>query len=125
VFDLLDASDLRFGRWVRQAPYRPQCGVVSEVPHGRQIAALPPAEQFAAMELFRGTMVRHSLIAYRADDPQMELSFGSAHLHDFVPHRVATAVIIEPGAHVSRPRDVCDARGASDVRGDRRAPHPP
>jgi SAM-dependent methyltransferase len=95
VFDLLDASNLRFGRWVRQAPYRPQCGVVSEVPHGRQIAALPPAEQFAAMELFRGTMVRHSLIAYRADDPQMELSFGSAHSHDFVPHRIATAVMIE------------------------------
>lgn len=95
VFDLLDESGLRFGRWVRQAPYRPQCGVVSELPHGRQIAALPAAEQFAALELFRGTMVRHSLIARRADDSWPELSFDGSGWHGFVPHRVATAAVID------------------------------
>jgi SAM-dependent methyltransferase len=95
VFELLDESSLRFSRWVRQAPYRPQCGVVSELPHGGQIASLPPAEQFAALELFRGTMVRHSLIASRDDDAPFELSFESADWRGFVPHRVATAAVIE------------------------------
>ena len=33
------------------------------------LATLPPREQFAAAELFRGTMLRHSLIAYRVDGP--------------------------------------------------------
>ena len=95
VFDLLGKSGLRFGRWVRQAPYRPQCGVVSELPHGRQIALLSPAEQFGALELFRGTMVRHSLVAYRADEQQTEFSFAGSESHCFVPHRVATAAVIE------------------------------
>ncbi len=95
VFDLLDESGLRFGRWVRQAPYRPQCGVMSGLPHGRQIASLPLAEQFAALELFRGTMVRHSLIARRADDSRLEPSFGGTDWQRFVPHRVATAAVID------------------------------
>jgi SAM-dependent methyltransferase len=95
VFDLLDESGLRFRRWVRQAPYRPHCGVISELAHGRQIASLPPAEQFAALELFRGTMVRHSLIACRADDPRTELSFSGSDWSGFVPHRVATVAVIE------------------------------
>jgi hypothetical protein len=33
------------------------------------LAALPVKEQYAALELFRGTMLRHSLIAYRDDAP--------------------------------------------------------
>ncbi|MFT6291662.1 MAG: SAM-dependent methyltransferase [Ilumatobacter sp.] len=95
LFDLLEASSLRFGRWVRQAPYRPQCGVVSELAHGGRIASLPEAEQFAALELFRGTMVRHSLIAYGADGSTLGLSFGDGEVASFVPHRVATAAVIE------------------------------
>ncbi|MBT5275961.1 class I SAM-dependent methyltransferase [Ilumatobacter sp.] len=95
VFDLLDASGLQFRRWVRQAPYRPHCGVVSELPHGRQLASLPPQEQFAALELFRGTMVRHSLIAVRDDDPRFEQGFEDSDWQGFVPHRVTTAAIID------------------------------
>jgi SAM-dependent methyltransferase len=95
VFELLDESGFRFGRWVRQAPYRPQCGVVRELPHGRQIASLPLAEQYAALELFRGTMVRHSLIARRADDPWSEMLFSGANSQGIVPHRVATATVID------------------------------
>jgi hypothetical protein len=95
LFDLLDASDLQFGRWVRQAPYRPQCGVVSELPHGRLISSLPETEQFAALELFRGTMVRHSLIAYRADTEWSPSLFAGRDSQTFIPHRVATAAVIE------------------------------
>ena len=95
VFDLLATAGLRFGRWFRQAPYRPQCGVLSELPHGRRIESLSPAEQFAALELFRGTMVRHSVIAHRHGDPSMDTDFESENWERFVPVRTATSVVVE------------------------------
>jgi len=64
VFDFLEQAGLEFGRWSRQAPYLPTCGSISAVPHGSTIASLPRREQFAALELFRGTMTRHSFIAH-------------------------------------------------------------
>ena len=69
VFDFIQRARLTFGRWVKQAPYSPQCGVIARLPQAVQITGLPPAEQFAAVELFRGTMVRHSVIVYRDDSP--------------------------------------------------------
>jgi SAM-dependent methyltransferase len=65
LLDFLARAGLRFGRFLRQAPYLPQCGAPAGAPHRPRLAALPPAEQYAAMELFRGTMVRHSVVAYR------------------------------------------------------------
>jgi SAM-dependent methyltransferase len=69
LFDLLQRGRLTFGRWVKQAPYDPLCGVTARLPQSARIARLPPAERYAAVELFRGTMVRHSLVAYRDDEP--------------------------------------------------------
>ena len=65
---LIEGAGLRFGRWQRQAPYLPDCGSISETPHATRIAALPEAEQYAAVELFRGTIERHTVIAFAADD---------------------------------------------------------
>jgi SAM-dependent methyltransferase len=69
LLDLIESEGLRFGRWVRQAPYLPQCSGLAATPHAGRLAALPVKEQYAALELFRGTMLRHSLIAYRDDTP--------------------------------------------------------
>jgi SAM-dependent methyltransferase len=69
LFAFLEAEGLRFGRWVRQAPYLPGCGCLAATPHADRLAALPVREQYAALELFRGTMQRHSLIAYRYEAP--------------------------------------------------------
>lgn len=77
LFDWLEGCGLRFGRWLRQAPYLAQCGALAGTPHAPRLAALPPLEQYAAVELWRGTMLRHSLIAYRADRP------GDRHLPRF------------------------------------------
>ena len=63
LFELLEEAGLTFGRWVRQAPYSPHCGV--DGAHPASVAArrsFRRAEQYAAVELFRGTMVRHSVI---------------------------------------------------------------
>jgi SAM-dependent methyltransferase len=101
--DLLVDAGLRFGRWVRQAPYLPDCGSISETPHAARIAALPADEQHAAVELFRGTITTHTVIAHRAtDDDRTSLDFSAPEADGWVPIVIPTAVAIEerlpPGA---------------------------
>ena len=75
LFEFLDSANVCFGRWLRQAPYLPACGAVASTPHAARLEALPAREQYAALELFRGTMVRHGLIAYaRGDAPRSILT---------------------------------------------------
>jgi len=66
LLGLIADAGLTFGRWYRQAPYLPECGVMAATPHAPALAALPLSAQYAAMELFRGTMTRHTLIAHTA-----------------------------------------------------------
>jgi SAM-dependent methyltransferase len=69
LMDFLGRADLAFGRWVRQAPYLPWCGAMASTPHKSRLVGLTAEAQYAAMELFRGTMVRHSVVAYWRDRP--------------------------------------------------------
>ena len=69
LFEFLDRGGLAFGRWLMQAPYLPYCGVLAKIPQADRMAQLSMAEQYAAVELFRGTMIRHSVVAYRDDSP--------------------------------------------------------
>lgn len=94
LFDLLDHGGMRFGRWVRQAPYRPRCGIMGMLPHGEQIAALAEVDQYSMMELFRGTMTRHSVIAHREDTSMQPLDW-QANWGSFVPMIPATVVVVE------------------------------
>ena len=67
LYAWLERCGMSFGRWVEQAPYLAHCGILAKTRHAERLAALPPQLQYAAVELFRGTMVRHNLIAYRSD----------------------------------------------------------
>jgi hypothetical protein len=103
LFDLLYGAGLRFGRWERQAPYLPDCGHLSETPHAARIATLPLAEQYALVELFRGTITRHTVIAFDAERPaSATLDFDDARVGEWVPLLVPTASAVEdrlpPGA---------------------------
>ena len=70
LMDFLDRAGLTFGRWVRQAPYLPWCGALAPClitpswSSSRRKRNMPPSS------LFRGTMVRHSAVAYRKDRPR-------------------------------------------------------
>ena len=77
LFDFIERCGLTVYRWVRQAPYLPQCGSLALTPHISRLLKLPPREQYAAVELFRGTMLRHNLIVHRDDRP------GGSHLPGF------------------------------------------
>ncbi|HUN91351.1 MAG TPA: methyltransferase [Burkholderiaceae bacterium] len=97
VFDFIDGNGLTFGRWVRQAPYSIRCGVVAKLPQARRMAQLSSTEQYAAVELFRGTMARHSLIAYRSDAcaRRRTIDFAGDGWRDYVPIRTPDVLCIQ------------------------------
>jgi SAM-dependent methyltransferase len=105
LFDFIEKAGLTFGRWVRQAPYSLHCGAIAKIPHATRMVHLSLAEQYAAIELFRGTMARHSAIVYR-DDRTSELqqtSFAHDAGLDYVPIRMADTICVQdrlpPGAN--------------------------
>jgi SAM-dependent methyltransferase len=97
LFDFIERSQLTFGRWVKQAPYAPGCGVMAQVPQASQIVNLPMKEQYAAVELFRGTMVRHSIIVYRNNGPGSThpISFAGDAWLRYVPVRLSDTVCVQ------------------------------
>jgi SAM-dependent methyltransferase len=104
LFEFLERGALTFGRWMRQAPYTPRCGVMAKIPQATRMATLSPPEQYAAVELFRGTMVRHSLVAYRNDNPDgtQQVRFDGNAWLGYVPIRTLETICVQerlpPGA---------------------------
>ncbi len=104
LLDFLDGAGLVFGRWVRQAPYLPWCGAPATTPHQSRLVGLTAEAQYAAIELFRGTMVRHGAVAYRKDRPAQGASVdfeGNAWL-GYAPIRLPDTLAVRerlpPGA---------------------------
>lgn len=96
-FALIERNDLRFGRWLRQAPYLPQCGAPAATPHAEKLAKLGTEDQYAAMELFRGAMVRHSAIVHRGDDPvaRNAIHFSGDGWLGYRPLRLPDTIFVE------------------------------
>ena len=104
LFDFIEGGGLKFGRWIKQAPYSPHCGVLAQIPQTSRLRELTVAEQYAAVELFRGTIVRHSVVTYRSDGPpgHGHVSFVDDACLDYVPIRMADTICVQerlpPGA---------------------------
>lgn len=90
LYAWLERCGVVFGRWIEQAPYLAQCGLVARSSHAARMAALPERAQYAAVELFRGTMTRHRFIAYASDEAARErpISFAGERWLDYVPLRL-------------------------------------
>ena len=97
LFGLIEKCGLKFGRWFRQAPYSVNCGIVKTLPQASRIAALPLQEQFAAIELFRGTMIRHSVIAYcdESTASSQQISFAENDWLSYVPCRMPETICVQ------------------------------
>ena len=105
LFNFLAAAGFRFGRWVRQAAYLPQCGALASTPHQPLLTRLPAEQQYAAVELFRGSMVRHSAVAYRNDRPNHEsIDFTGDAWLGYVPIRCQTPFVFKRSFRPARPR---------------------
>ncbi len=104
LMDFVRDAGLQFGRWLRQAPYLPQCGVLASSPHQSLLCGLPADEQYAAVELFRGNMVRHSAIVFQDDLPgkAQPIDFDGDGWLGYVPLRSPDTVCVKerlpPGA---------------------------
>jgi len=104
LFDFIEKAGLTFGRWIKQAPYSAQCGVVAKIPQASRLAQLPLVKQYAAVELFRGTMLRHSVVVYGNDSPGgvQLISFAGDAWLGYVPLRMPDTICIQerlpPGA---------------------------
>ena len=96
LFEFLAEAGLSFGRWLRQAPYLPRCGLLAASPHNARMAALPPVEQYAAAELFRGAMVEHSVVAYRDDHlTARPVAFDGEAWPAYVPVRLPDTIVVQ------------------------------
>lgn len=97
LFDFLENGGMRFERWIRQAPYSPRCGVMAQLPQASRMTQLPLSEQYAAVELFRGNMVRHSFIACRNEHAAIPggIDFSDCAWLDYVPLRMSDTVCID------------------------------
>ena len=95
LLEFLRANGLTFGRWLRQAPYSLQAGLMSQIPRALRAAQLPLEDQYAAAELFRGSMMRHAVIAYRDDNPDVpRIRFDDDSWLGYIPIRVSDTVTI-------------------------------
>ena len=102
--EFIGSAGLTFRRWVRQAPYSPRCGLMARLPQASRIAALEPAEQYAAAELFRGAMMSHSAIVRRDDRPgrSRPIGFSGDGWLDYVPVRAARHALRSGAAAAGR-----------------------
>jgi SAM-dependent methyltransferase len=104
LFDFIAKAGLTFGRWLKQAPYTAHCGVLTKIPQASRLAQLSFAEQYAAVELFRGTMIRHSVVVYLNDSPggPQPVSFAGDAWLRYVPLRMPDTICVQerlpPGA---------------------------
>jgi SAM-dependent methyltransferase len=96
LYAWLERCGMSFGRWIEQAPYLPNCGVMAGTSHAERLQALSQPEQHAAAELFRGTMTQHSVIAYRSDysDAGLTFQFWDPRCRGYIPIRLPWALCI-------------------------------
>jgi SAM-dependent methyltransferase len=96
LYAWLDRCGFKFGRWYEKAPYLPQCGAIAGMPHAARLFSLPPPSQHAAVELLRGTMIRHNFIAYRDDcaGENQPVAFDGDAWRAYVPLRLPWTLCI-------------------------------
>ncbi len=95
-FHFVERNGLTLGRWRLQAPYLPQCGAMATTQHADRLIALPKREQYAAMELWRGTMAQHSAVVVRRDTSVFRgtVSFDNERWREYVPLRFPSTVCV-------------------------------
>jgi 2-polyprenyl-3-methyl-5-hydroxy-6-metoxy-1,4-benzoquinol methylase len=100
LYDWLERCGLSFGRWFDQAPYLPRCGAIANMPHAARLKSLAPPLQHAAVELLRGTMTKHSLIAYRDDrlGESQPIAFDGDAWRGYIPLRLPWTLCIRDRA---------------------------
>jgi SAM-dependent methyltransferase len=102
LYEFLERSDLKLGRWYWQATYSPHCGAISSTPHASRLAALPEREQYVAMELWRGLITNHDFVAHPSGNDRSSVRFDDERHLSYVPIRRPWTICVQdrlpPGA---------------------------
>jgi SAM-dependent methyltransferase len=96
LFDFVERNGCVVGRWQMQAPYLPQCGAIAATAHAARLAGLREREQYAAMELWRGTIAHHSAVIYRSDSHPFAAAvrFDDERWPSYVPIRLPGTICV-------------------------------
>ncbi len=91
------SAGLKFARWVRQAAYLPQCSRLAGTQLAPRFTQLPERDQYSAMELFRGSMLRHNVILNRKDTSSSgrQVDFREPGWKNYVPIRIADVICVQ------------------------------
>jgi hypothetical protein len=97
LLDFIEGNGLTFERWYSQAPYLPECGAIAATPHAPQLRILPKREQYAAMELWRGSLASHSVIVSRDDatEARAKVRFDDRCWPHYVPVRLPGTLCVQ------------------------------
>ena len=104
LLEFIEDTGLELRRWLRQAPYLPQCGALAASPHNARLTALAAPDQYAAVELWRGSIARHSpIVGLKETTPDARaIQFDGDRWRRFVPIRLPNTLCIQerlpPGA---------------------------
>ena len=85
VRDLIAEGGMKMHRWLGQGQYHPAIGPLKGSRMALRVAALPFWERAAAMELLRGTIIKHSFVVTHPHRPSAEELFGGDRIMDAVP----------------------------------------
>ncbi|HEX6044026.1 MAG TPA: class I SAM-dependent methyltransferase [Pyrinomonadaceae bacterium] len=97
VYEFLERNDLQLGRWYWQATYSRHCGAIARTPHATRLATLPERDQYVAMELWRGLITNHDLVAQPSNTDSWKVRFdGDSHLN-YVPIRRPWTMCMQEG----------------------------
>ena len=94
VYEFLERSDLKLGRWYWQATYSPHCGAISATPHARKLLALAERDQYVAMELWRGLIANHDIVAVPTDS-DTRVRFDDERYLNYVPIRRPWTICVQ------------------------------
>ena len=95
LFAWLTRNGLTFARWLRQAPYDLDVGLLARLPHTLRTASVGRDDRYAAAELFRGDMLQHSLIVRRDDETSAPIAFSSDAWLRYVPLRLPDTIAVK------------------------------
>jgi SAM-dependent methyltransferase len=100
LLEFIERNGFMLARWQMQAPYLPQCGAISRTTHARRLRALEDRAQYAAMELWRGTIAHHTAVLYRSDTSltPWSLCFDPRHIPIRLPSTLCVRERLPAGA---------------------------
>ena len=97
LYEFLERSDLKLGRWYWQATYSPRCGAISSTPHASRLLALPERDQYVAMELWRGLITNHDIVAVPSNSDGARVRFDDDSYLNYVPIRRPWTICVQDG----------------------------